>query len=100
MNASTAKCGRPLRYLVRIYRYRSSYSADVPDLPGCIAAARTLPACKRLIAGAIAMHLEGMREAGERIPQPKRRIQFEIDDSDDEAYCTWVEVPTRKPVRA
>jgi len=91
---------RGTRYLVRIYRCRSSYSADVPDLPGRVAAAKTLAACKRLMAGAIEMHLEGMKESGERIPKPSRRIQFEIDDSDDEAVFTWVEVRPQKAVRA
>jgi predicted RNase H-like HicB family nuclease len=42
----------------------------VPDLPGCIAAGRTLAETKRLMAKAIEMHLALMREGGDEIPEP------------------------------
>jgi predicted RNase H-like HicB family nuclease len=44
------------------------YGAYVPDLPGCVAAARTQAEVKKLIAEAIPFHLEGMRRHGEVIP--------------------------------
>jgi predicted RNase H-like HicB family nuclease len=59
-----------MRYAVIIEKSKSGYSAYVPDLPGCIAAARTLPQVKRLIHGAIEFHMEGLRAEGQRIPKP------------------------------
>ena len=46
----------------------NGYSAHVPDLPGCVAAASTLEATHDLIKEAIEFHLEGMRLNGENLP--------------------------------
>jgi predicted RNase H-like HicB family nuclease len=61
----------PLRYLV-VFEHSegTGYSAWVPDLPGCIAAAETREECEQLIREAIAFHLAGMREDGDPIPEP------------------------------
>ena len=48
----------------------TNYSAYVPDLPGCIATGDTVAECELNIKDAIAFHLEGMREAGETVPEP------------------------------
>ena len=58
------------KYAVIIEAGPHNFSAYVPDLPGCIAAAGTLEETKQLIAEAIEFHLEGMAEAGEPIPEP------------------------------
>jgi predicted RNase H-like HicB family nuclease len=57
-------------YSVIIEPSRTGYSAYVPDLPGCVAAAKTAEETEELIRGAIKLHLEGMREDGEPIPEP------------------------------
>jgi len=46
----------------------SGYSAYVPDLSGCIAAAETREEIEQLIREAIPFHLEGMAEVGDPIP--------------------------------
>lgn len=46
------------------------YSAYVPDLPGCVAAARTLEKTRELMEEAIEFHIEGMRMHGEIVPKP------------------------------
>jgi len=46
------------------------YSAYVPDLPGCVAAAKTLGGVRKLIAEAIGHHVEMMREEGLEVPPP------------------------------
>jgi hypothetical protein len=38
-----------------------------------------------------------MSESGEKIPKPTRRMEFSIDESSDEEYCTWVEVKMPGP---
>ena len=57
-------------YTVVIEKSPTGYSAYVPDLPGCVAAAKTVDETEALMRGAIRMHLEGMREDGETIPEP------------------------------
>lgn len=59
-----------MKYLVVIEKGRRSWGAHVPDLPGCIAAAKTRAEVVRLIKDAIAFHLEGLGEAGVRVPLP------------------------------
>lgn len=82
----------PLRYLVMVRRTATGYSVDVPDLPGCVAAAKTLRGSRRLIAEAIGLHLDLMRQSGEEIPSPRQRIEFKVDKTSAEELCTWVEV--------
>ena len=59
------------RYLV-VFEHTdgTGYSAWVPDLPGCVAAADTREECEQLIREAIPLHLRGMREHGDPIPEP------------------------------
>ena len=57
-------------YTVVIEKTRTGYSAYVPDLPGCVAAADTPDETEERIRGAIKLHLEGMREDGDPIPEP------------------------------
>lgn len=66
------------RYTVLFAPTGTGYSAHVPDLPGCIAAATTLEKTRELIREAIEFHLEGMRLHGETIPPPTTRSE-EVD---------------------
>jgi predicted RNase H-like HicB family nuclease len=59
-----------MKYVVLYERTGNGYSAHVPDLPGCIAAAATLEETRQLMKEAIEFHLEGMRLHGEHIPPP------------------------------
>ena len=49
---------------------KRNWSAHVPDLPGCIAAGKTLEETRRLIKEGIELHIEAMRQDGETIPEP------------------------------
>jgi len=53
----------------------TGFSAHVPDLPGCVAAASTLEETRRLIREAIEFHIEGMRINGDAVPQPTPLIE-------------------------
>ena len=64
------------RYAVIFEKSRTGYAAYVPDLPGCVAAARTPRQTEKLIRGAIKMHLEGMREDGDPIPKATTRVKL------------------------
>jgi predicted RNase H-like HicB family nuclease len=65
-----------MRYAVLFEKTDTGYSANVPDLPGCVAAGATLEATTELIRGAIRMHLAGMTEDGEAIPEPKTIAEY------------------------
>jgi predicted RNase H-like HicB family nuclease len=57
----------------------TGYSAHVPDLPGCVAAAATLEETRELMREAIEFHIEGMRINGDAVPEPTPHIeQIEI----------------------
>ncbi len=55
------------RYLVVLEMDGNSYGASVPDLPGCVAVARTLPA---------APHVEDMISRGQKPPKPRARVDY------------------------
>ena len=59
-----------MRYAVVIEKGERSYSAYVPDLPGCVSVGDTLEEARAEIREAIEFHLEGMREDGLPIPKP------------------------------
>lgn len=59
-------------YQVVIERAARNFSGYVPDLPGCVATAKTEVETRRLLDEAIALHLEGMREDGIAITVPSR----------------------------
>ena len=59
-----------MRYTVVIEMTNNNYAAYVPDLPGCVATAITREDLLDEIRGAIEFHIEGMREAGETVPEP------------------------------
>jgi len=59
-----------MKYAVVIEKGENNFSAYVPDLPGCVAAADTLGETERLIREAIEIHIRGMREDGLEVPEP------------------------------
>ena len=59
-----------MKYAVVIEKGAANFSAYVPDLPGCVAAADTLEEIEKLIRDAIEFHIRGMIEDGFEIPQP------------------------------
>jgi predicted RNase H-like HicB family nuclease len=48
-----------------------AYSVQVPDLPGCFSAGDTLDEAIANAKEAVAFHIEGLLDAGEKIPSPK-----------------------------
>jgi predicted RNase H-like HicB family nuclease len=65
-----------MRYAVLFEKTATGYSAHVPDLPGCVAAGATLEETTDLIREAVRMHLAGMAEDGEQIPEPKTIAEY------------------------
>ena len=58
-------------YVVVIEKAKDgSYSAYVPDLPGCVSSGDTLDEVRTMIEEAVALHVESLREHGEPVPPP------------------------------
>ncbi len=47
-----------------------SYSAYVPDLPGCVSCRDSLEEARALIEEAVALHLESLRRHRDPVPSP------------------------------
>jgi predicted RNase H-like HicB family nuclease len=88
-----------MRFLVIIRPTNTGYSADVPDIPGCIAAAGSLRGVCKLMAEAMALHLDSMRRDGEDIPNPRHRFQLNADDFEEGDICTWLKVASPQEIR-
>ena len=68
----------PRSYLAVIERAQDgSFSAYVPDLPGCVAIGQETPEeAKNLIREAIQSHIQGMIEDGLPVPEPTSRGEY------------------------
>lgn len=57
-----------MEYTIVIERTPRSFSAYVPDLPGCVATGATRHEAVREMRGAIALHIKSLRENNEPVP--------------------------------
>lgn len=62
------------RYAVVIEAGEHNLSAYVPDLPGCVTTGKSVEEIERNIREAIALHLEGLLEDGDPIPEPHTTV--------------------------
>lgn len=68
-----------MKYAIIVERASENYSAYVPDLPGCIAAAGTTEETERLIREGIVIYFEELRASGQPIPLPTTHaIEVEV----------------------
>lgn len=63
------------KYTVFFEQTATGFSAHVPDLPGCVAAASTLEETRNFMRKAIEFHIEGMRLNGDVIPEPTPPVE-------------------------
>ena len=57
-------------YLVIYEPGERNWSAFCPDVPGCAATGKTRKETERRMAEALALHLAGLQEDGEEVPEP------------------------------
>jgi predicted RNase H-like HicB family nuclease len=69
------------KYLIVVEETSTGFSAYSPDLPGCVSTGATRDDVERNMHEAIAFHLDGLREEGEPVPEPR-------------TYSAYVELPT------
>ena len=77
-----------MKYVVIFEKGENSYGASVPDLPGCLAVAKTMAEVRELIAEAIEFHIEGLREDGEVVPQPSSSLPVQSEPDVSSALIT------------
>jgi len=60
-----------MEYIAYLHKDKASdFGVSFPDFPGCVTAGRTLDEARRLAAEALALHIAGMLEDGEALPEP------------------------------
>ena len=64
------------QYMVVIEEGETSFDAQVPDLPGCVAVGETESEVKQLIQEAIEFHLEDLMETDAEIPKSSSRSKY------------------------
>lgn len=60
-----------MTFLIVIEPTSTGFSAYSPDLPGCVSTGRTREEVEANMREAIELHIEGLREDGYEIPQPR-----------------------------
>jgi predicted RNase H-like HicB family nuclease len=65
-----------MKYLIVIEATATGFSAYSPDVPGCIATARTREDIESVMREAIEFHLEGLQMAGEVLPLPQSAAAY------------------------
>jgi predicted RNase H-like HicB family nuclease len=71
----------------------SDYGVSFPDLPGCITAGKTLDEARAMAVEALALHLEGLVEDGEDLPEPSTLEAVMADRENRDAVAIVVEPP-------
>ena len=79
----------------------SDYGVSFPDLPGCVTAGVDLDDARRMAEEALALHLAGMTEDEEPIPEPSSLEAVMADRENRDAVAILVTAPpaTAKAVR-
>jgi predicted RNase H-like HicB family nuclease len=64
------------RFLVVIEKAEGNFSAYSPDLPGCAATGATREEVEKNMLEAIALHIQGMKEDNQPIPQTSSFAEY------------------------
>ncbi|HEX4852864.1 type II toxin-antitoxin system HicB family antitoxin [Arenimonas sp.] len=75
-DAGWAEKVNAMRYAIVIDKTDNNYGAWAPDLPGCVALGDTVEEVGQRMRSAIEMHLAGIREDGQPIPQPSVLVNY------------------------
>jgi predicted RNase H-like HicB family nuclease len=77
----------------------TDFGVDFPDFPGCVTAGKTLEEARKMAVEALELHLEGMLEDHEPIPEPSSLDTVMNGSENRDAVAFLVEVAT-KPARS
>jgi len=73
----------------------SDYGVDFPDFPGCVTAGRSLDEARAMAGEALALHVAGMMEDREAMPEPSSLETIMGDAENREAVAFLVSVATQ-----
>ena len=74
-----------MRYLIIIEKGENNYGAYAPDVPGCVTVGDTVEETKRNMREALGLHLAGMLQDGEKLPEPvSTAVQLDVQPLPDE----------------
>jgi predicted RNase H-like HicB family nuclease len=79
----------------------SDYGVSFPDFPGVVTAGTTLDEARALAEEALAFHIEGLTEDGERIPEPSslEAVMAEPENRDAVAILVALNAEPSRSVR-
>ena len=82
-----------MEYIAYLHKEaKSDYGVSFPDFPGCISAGTTLEEARRMAAEALSLHIAGLREDGEQLPEPSTLDDLRNDPAMKGAVAFLVEV--------
>lgn len=83
-------------YIALIHKdAESDYGVSFPDLPGCVTAGTDLDDARVMAVEALALHLAGMAEDGEAIPEPSSLEAVMSDPENRTGVAILVAAPAR-----
>ena len=82
-----------MEYIAYLHKdKKSDYGVSFPDFPGCITAGRSLDEASRMAQEALALHIQGMVEDGETVPEPSKLDDIAKDAAKHGAIAFMVKV--------
>jgi predicted RNase H-like HicB family nuclease len=89
-----------MKYIAYLHKDRKSdFGVSFPDFPGCVTAGKTLDEARRMAGEALALHIRGMVEDGETLPDPSTIDAVAEDPAIESAVAFLVGVDLEKTVR-
>ncbi len=80
-------------YIAYLHKDRDSdFGVSFPDFPGCVTAGKTLEEARRMAVEALALHIAGMIDDGEVVPDPSNLDALESDPAMRGAVAVLVSV--------
>ena len=82
-----------MEYIAYLHKDRKSdFGVSFPDFPGCVTAGKTLDEARRLAPEALALHIKGMIEDGEPVPESSTLDALANDPAMKDAVAFLVSV--------
>ena len=81
-----------MEYIAYLHKDRDWIGQRFPDFPGCVTAGKTLDEASRMAAEALALHIEGMIEDGDEVPEPSKLDAIAEDAAKNGAIAFMVKV--------
>ena len=86
-----------MQYIAYLHKEKNSdYGVSFPDFPGCITAGSTLEEARKMAVEALSLHIAGLEEDGEAIPEPSSLDELQKDPAMKGAVAFLVDVESQE----